>query len=102
MGPNSRNTNMTQFFNTNNDLNNSEFTIQNKQLSNAPLQNNNNNNEINIYNNSNNNSGNNNIPDVFRREQELTQKNNMLNNQINLTINKSQYNNLYIIVRIFT
>ena len=73
------NTNMTQFFtNNNSNLNDSNFTIQSKQLSNSPFTNNNNldsNNKID--------NGDNRIQELLRKEEDLTKKSNILNIQIN-------------------
>ena len=68
--------NVSQLFSMNN-MNDKNITIQNRQSSNISLSNNNNNN-----------SGNNKIQDISKREEELTQKNNILNERINIAKNK--------------
>ena len=72
--------------NTNNDLNESNFSLNSKQISNAPFGNKNENMMSNTKNNQNQN--NNKLQDILKREEELTKKNDLLKNQINIAKNK--------------
>ena len=81
------NPNFSHYLNTNNDLDESNFSISSKPLANAPFSNKN----VNIINNNSNQKQNQNsgaIQDLFKREEELTKKNDILKNQINEAKNK--------------
>ena len=72
---------ISQNFTTNSNLNDSNFTIPTKRLSNSPFGNNNNN----LNNNDN---GDNRVQEILKKEEELTKKSAILNNQINEAKNK--------------
>ena len=79
------NTNFSQYLNTNNDLDESNFTINSKPLANAPFSNR----KENIMSiNQNQNQNNGRLQDILKKEEELVKKNDLLKNQINLAKNK--------------
>ena len=79
------NTNFSQYLNTNNDLDESNFTINSKPLANAPFSNR----KENIMSfNQNQNPNNGRLQDILKKEEELVKKNDLLKNQINLAKNK--------------
>ena len=80
---NRTNTNSTfsPYLKTNNDLNESNFSLNSRPLANAPFGNKNDN-------NTNQNQNSNKLQDLLKREEDLTKKNDTLNNRILLTKNK--------------